>query len=138
MNKLLLVVALLGISGIAYADEPAIINEPKNALGNFKDVLSTVEPSADVLLDSQDGDVKFGSSIRLYSAESLPIPVVNDLDTRLGWLSDKGAYLTLSLALDRVTGKEILKHVHIGFAGGRDFSEDSWFVGPVAGAKIAF
>lgn len=138
MKRVLLAMALLGMAGMAYADEPAVINEPGNAWDNFRRVISMAEPSADLIFDTQDGDFKLGSSIRLYTAEKLSIPVVNDLDARLGWLTDKGAYLTLSLALDRVTGKDILKYAHIGFAGGRDFSEDSWFVGPVAGAKISF
>src|SRR3990167_6573701 len=98
MKKLMLVGLLVGMfSGFAFADEPAVVNEPTSAWQNLVRILDTAEPSGDAIFNVADGDFAFGSSIRLYSAESLPVPVVNDLDLRAGWFETKGAYLTLSL-----------------------------------------
>src|SRR3990167_10389275 len=126
MKKLLMVLGIMsiGITGAAYADEPAIMNKPGNAWDNFKRVLETAEPSGDALFDINDGEFRAGASIRLYTFEQVKVPVVNDLDLRLGWMETQGLYGTLSLALDRVTGKEVLKHAHIGWYGGRQFNEE--------------
>ena len=132
----LLSVAMLG--GAAFADEPAIVNDPPNAWDNFKRAINVVEPSGDVLYSSLDGDFKYGSSIRLYTLERFNVPVVNDMDVRLGWLADQGSYLTLALALDRVTGNPALRYVSVGLSGGRDFQDDEWLLGPTFSAKLTF
>ena len=137
MKKFLLIAAvLLSCAGVVRADEPAIVNEPANAWENFRKVLETAEPSGDALFDISNGEFRVGSSIRLYTFERVHVPVVNDLDLRLGWMETQGLYGTLSLALDRVTGKEVLKHVHVGWYGGRQFNEEDWMTGVVGGAKF--
>ena len=56
MKKLIMVVGimLVGITGMAWADEPAVVNDPPNAWDNFKRVLNTVEPSGDVICNAFD------------------------------------------------------------------------------------
>lgn len=144
MKKLIMVVGimLVGITGMAFADEPAIVNNPGNAWDNVKKALGTAEPSADILFDTQDGSFKVGSSIRLYSienvSEKIHVPFISDLDVRVGWLETKGAYATLSLDLARATGVDALKYVHLGWYGGRSFDDHTWDTGPIAGAKVSF
>ena len=141
-QMLSLMVGLVLMGGLAFADEPAIINSPENAWDNVKRTLGMAEPSADVLFDTQDGSFKVGSSIRLYSienvSEKIHLPFISDLDVRVGWLETKGAYATLSLDLARATGVDALKFVHLGWFGGRSFDDHTWDTGPVAGAKISF
>lgn len=132
--RMLLGILLLG--GTAFADEPAVINAPANAWDNFKRVINTVEPSADAIFDVRSGDVRFGSSIRLYTFEK--IHPVKYLDLRGGFFETKGLYATLSLALDRLTGNELLKHVHVGVPGGYDWDNHQGVYGAVAGAKLEF
>lgn len=136
MKKLLLMAAIMMTAGIAQADEPAIVNEPGQASENFKQTLSTLEPSADVLFNAADNDFSAGSSVRLVTLEK--VKYLSWLDGRAGWAETKIAYGTLSLALDRVTGQEILKHAHLGVWGGRDFDDHEFGYGVIAGAKATF
>lgn len=141
MKKLLIALGLVLVCQLsAYADEPAIVNAPGNAYENFKRAIGTVEPSADAMWNANGREFKVGSSIRLYSLEKVRFPVVNDLDFRLGWFETVGLYGTFSLALDRVTGKDVLKYVHVGWMFGADFDQEGskWVTGPVVGAKLAF
>ena len=139
MRKTLLFMAgLLMVAGLAQADEPAIVNDPPSAWENFRRVLATVEPSGDAIWSMTGKEFKAGSSIRLYTAERINVPVVKDLDVRLGWFETKGLYGTLSLALDRATGKEVLGHVHLGWCAGYSFDNDrdGFITGPVVGGKF--
>lgn len=136
MKRLLLAVAMLGMAGMAHADEPAVLNEPGNAWDNFKQAVSVLEPSADVLWNVADDDFHVGSSVRLFTMEQWK--PVRWLDNRWGWSETKIGYSTLSLALDRVTGVDVLKHAHLSTFGGRDFSDSEWVYGLSAGAKGTF
>jgi hypothetical protein len=143
-----LLIAMLGLvmfSGIVQADDPveapAVLNDPSSAWENFKEVVSTLEPSADVIADfNHKSEFKVGSSIRLYSFEKWENPVINKFDTRVGWLETHGAFGTLSLALDRVTGNDLLKNVHISGLVGGDFDRerDQLVLGGSVGAKVKF
>jgi len=128
-------------AGVALADEPAMLNDPQNAWDNFKKVVSMAEPSGDAIWDVHHGkEFQAGSSIRLYTAEKWAIPVVKDLDVRLGWFNAPGIYGTLSLALDRATGNPILRFVHVGWMVGASFDKgrDTVVTGPVVGVKGSF
>ena len=139
-NTLLFTVGILLVAGMAYADEPAILNAPGNAWDNAKKVLSMAEPSGDAIWSMTGREFKAGSSIRLYSADGLKTPILNDLEARIGWFETVGLYGTLSIALDRATGKEILKYVHLGWMVGFDGDKDrdQLVTGPVIGAKLSF
>ena len=137
MNKLFAVmVSVLLMSGTAFADEPAVVNDPSNAWDNFKQAVSVLEPSVDVLHNAADNDFHVGSSVRLFTLEQWKY--TKWVDLRVGWSETKIGYGTLSLALDRVTGVDVLKHAHLGFWGGRDFDGDEFGYGLIAGAKGSF
>lgn len=137
MKRFLFLVGLvLTCSGLAWADEPAVVNDPGSAWENFKKVINTVEPSADALYNTQDDDFHAGTSIRLLTLEK--VRWLKWLDLRGGWSETKIGYSTVSLALDHLTGQELLKHAHVGWWGGRDFDDHEWATGPLLGAKVEF
>ena len=139
MKRLLFWVGLmLAYTGVVFANEPAVLNDPKNALEDSKETVSAIQPSADLIYNTADGDWYPGASIRLYTADGLKDSRLNGLDIRLGLFETKGVYSTLSLDLARITGKDILKYINLGFAGGRNFDDHEWIYGPVFGLKAEF
>ena len=138
IKPIMLAVGLVLVAGIASAD-PGVLNDPKSAGESIKEAIGAVNPSGDALFDV-DGQFRAGASIKLYSAEKLTIPVLNDLETRIGWMETQGLYGTLSINLEKATGQELLKYCHVGWYAGVDFGQDGneWSTGPVVGVKASF
>lgn len=158
MTKLgvfLFVVLALACSGLAYAQEPTVLEDPKNAFDKIKEVIEVVDPQADAIWNLENNEVIPGFSGSLFNFSSNDIHLAS---LRTGYGMEKIAYGQVKVDVfglgrrflpDEVKAyikkgtpepvRTILeKHAAFGLIGGYDFDKEVEVYGVTVGTRIAF
>lgn len=151
MQRVLLTVALwLSLAGLAYAEEtPAVLNAPREAATEAKDVVNRVAPTAEAIYNIGQDRWDVGLSASLYNVTSSDVHLGR---VKSGYLSSNTPYVGLDVDVPGVLTRyvagwapsldgalqTVAKYSAVGVIVGYDVEGDEVAYGPSFGATLRF